>query len=118
MKDKLIAFILKRINWGALLPKLLRMVAEGKADEAIGLKSYPLKRAYWFAAGKKTFTGAALTFLAAGFAGICGQYEQWPWACDASRYAMLAGVVITGLGVVDGATRAPWPDGTPRPEKD
>ena len=118
MKEKLIKFVLKRINWGALLPKLLRMAAEGKVDEAIGLKSYPLKRFYWWTAGKKTFTGAALTFLGAGFAGICGQYEQFPWACDASRCATAAGVAIMGLGVVDGAHRSPWPDGTPRPDKD
>jgi hypothetical protein len=96
------------------------MVAEGKLDEAVGLtaasglRSYPLKRAYWATAGVKTFTGAALAFLGAGFAGVCGSYAEFPWACTASRWAVAAGILLAGVGLADGGTRAPWPEGTPK----
>jgi len=107
MKEKLVKWVLGKINWGAMLPKLLRMAAEGKFGA-------PIQKTYWWLAGKKTFIGAAGVFIAAGAAGICGQYEQFSWACDVSSGAMWLFGVLAGVGLVDGATRAPWPDGTPK----
>lgn len=120
MRQKLIAFVLRRINWGKLLPTILRMVAEGKLDESLGLtapaglRSYPLKRAYWAAAGKKTFTGAALLFFGAGLETLCASYPAWAWSCEWARYVYYAGAALAAVGLVDGGTRAPWPAGTPK----
>lgn len=118
MKQKLIAFVLKRINWGKLLPTLLRMVAEGDADEALGLtaaeglRCYPLKRIYWWTAGKKTFAGAALLFVGAGLETLCASYPAWGWSCASARYVYYVGAALAAVGLVDGGTRAPWPAGT------
>jgi len=132
VKQKLIAFVLRRINWGKVAPTVLRMIAEGKADEALGLtappaaegkwlarffhdlRSYPFKRAYWAAAGLKTFTGAVLLFVGAGLETLCGSYPAWGWSCEWSRYVYYAGGLLTAIGLVDGGTRAPWPNGTPK----
>lgn len=121
MREKLIAFILKRINWGKVLPTLLRMVAEGRLDQALGLtaasgiRAYPFKRLYWTTAGLKTFTGMALVGLGAGFETICAGFASVPWACTGARYVYLVGAALTAVGLVDGGTRAPWPTGTPIP---
>lgn len=120
MKEKLIAFVLKRINWGRLLPTLFRMIAEGEIDARLGLtapsgiRNYPLKRVYWFAAGKKTFAGMALIAIGTGFDAICAGYPSAPWSCTGARYVYWVGAALTAVGLVDGGTRAPWPTGTPK----
>ncbi len=120
MRQKLIAFVLRKINWGKLLPTVLRMIAEGKVDDALGLnapsglRSYPLKRAYWGAAGVKTFTGAALIFIGVGLESLCASYPAWSWSCEWARYVYYAGAVLAAIGLADGGTRAPWPAGTPK----
>jgi uncharacterized membrane protein YedE/YeeE len=120
VKERFIAFILKRINWGKLLPTLFKMVAEGKVDKLLGLtaekglKSYPIKRAYWLAAGRKTFAGAVLIGVGTGLEAVCANFTGFTWTCGASRWVYLAGGVLTSIGLVDGGTRAPWPEGTPK----
>ena len=100
--NALARWIAKRINWGALVPKILRDVGEGKYGETP-------KRLYWFAAGKKTFIGAFLLALGAGLETVCAGYPDMAWACEASRWVYYTGAVLTSVGLVDGGTRAPWP---------
>ena len=62
MKEKVLAFILKKMNWGKILPTLFRAIAEGQAGEGP-------KKVYWFLTGKKTFIGALLI----------GSPDGWLW---------------------------------------
>lgn len=117
MKEKLLAAVLKRINWGKLLPSIFRMIAEGDVDRVLGLKSEPIKRVYWLLAGKKTFIGAALLGLGTGLEAVCAGYSDIAWACPASRYVYMAGALLAAVGLVDAGTRSPWPAGTPIPDQ-
>lgn len=107
MIGSLIAKFLKG-RWGSVLPTLLKAVAEGKAGE-------PAKAVYWKVAGFKTVTGAALGGIGAGLTFVCTSYgATYPWACTASGWVMGAGALLFGVGLIDGGTRSPWPDGTPK----
>jgi uncharacterized membrane protein YedE/YeeE len=99
-------------KWGSLLPALLRSVAEGKLGERP-------KAIYWKTAGYRTFVGAALVGLGYGLGGVCGSYsETMAWACKAQGWVMALGALLAAVGLADGGTRAPWPDGTPKAEKE
>jgi hypothetical protein len=93
-------------RWGSILPAILRAAAEGQLGE-------PVKRAYWVAAGYRTFTGAVLVGLGAALETVCGSYPDMAWACPAARYVYIAGGLLAAVGLVDGGVRAPWPAGTP-----
>jgi hypothetical protein len=99
-------------KWGSLLPALLRAVAEGKLGERP-------KAIYWKTAGYRTFTGAALVAAGAGLGAVCANYgEAMAWACKAEGWVMGFGALLAAVGLADGGTRAPWPEGTPKAEKE
>ncbi len=93
-----------------LLPMLLRLWAEG------GLGA-PAQKVYWFLAGKKAITGAILLAVGTSLEATCGSYPDWGWACPAARYVFWLGALLTSVGLVDGGVRSPWPDGTPKSER-
>lgn len=107
MKQKVLAFILKKLNWGKLLPSLFRAIAEGQAGETP-------KKIYWFLAGKKTFIGALLIGLGTAGEAVCANYTGYQWTCEASTWIYYLGALMASAGLVDGGTRAPWPAGTPK----
>ena len=107
MKEKLLAFILKKMNWGKLLPTLFRAIAEGQAGEVP-------KKIYWLLSGKKTFIGALLIGVGTASEEVCANYTQFPWTCEASTWIFYLGALMASVGLVDGGTRAPWPEGTPK----
>jgi len=94
-------------RWGSILPALLRALAEGKFGETP-------KAIYWKTAGYRTLTGAALSAVAVGAGQVCGSYPDYAWSCDVAKYALAVGVFLAGVGLADGGTRAPWPEGTPK----
>jgi hypothetical protein len=95
-----------RGNWGKLLRMLLKAIAEGELGEVPS-------RVYWWAAGKKTLTGAVLLGAGAALETVCASFPDFAaWACPAARYVYYAGALLTTVGLVDGGTRAPWPTGT------
>jgi hypothetical protein len=107
VRDKVLAFLLKKINWGRILPMLFKSVAEGKAG--------PLaQKIYWATAKYKTFTGALLMGLGTSFEVTCSNFPQYPWTCEATTWVFYAGYFLTLVGLVDAGTRAPWPNGTPK----
>jgi len=117
MKEKLIAFALKRLRISKWLPTLFKMIAEGRADELLHLKNAPLARLYWWSAGKKTWTGMALTAAGAALETLCTLYpDAAPWSCPAARYLFRVGTFLAGLGLIDGGTRSPYPAGSSIPE--
>jgi hypothetical protein len=110
VKDKVLAFLLKKINWGKILPVLLKKVAEGNAG--------PLaQRIYWATAKYKTLTGAILLALGTGSEAVCGSFPQWAWTCEVGPWIYWVGMVLTAVGLADGGTRSPWPNGTPKEGK-
>ena len=124
MKQKLIAFVLRRLDIAKLIPTVVKMLAEGRVDEALGLKGYPLKRFYWFAAGRKTWTGVAFGVIGAGLEQLCGfsallgagVAEKVAWACPAAHYCWVAFAFLVTIGLADRMVRSPYPAGTSIPE--
>jgi uncharacterized membrane protein YedE/YeeE len=102
MMGTLIAKFLKG-RWGAILPALLKAIAEGKAGE-------PAKAIYWKTVGYKTPAGALVFGVGAGLGYVCGSYHDvYPWACTAQTWLMGAGGLLVSVGLVDGGTRAEPP---------
>lgn len=95
-------------RWGSVLPAILRAAAEGQFGPQV-------KAIYWFAAGYKTVTGAVLIGAAAGLGTLCETGgATYSWACGAQPWVLSLGAILAGVGLVDGGTRAPWPEGTPK----
>lgn len=97
-------------KWGAILPALLRAAAEGSFGE-------PVKRAYWWAAGKKTVTGAILLAAGAGLEVLAAAHPEWAWTSAWAGYVFTAGSILAAVGLVDGGVRSPWPTGTQIPQE-
>lgn len=96
-------------RWGQVLPAIFKAAAEGKFGE-------PIKRAYWFLAAYKTITGAVLWGAGSALESVCSSYPDFAWTCSAAPYLYYIGMFLTGVGLADGGTRAPWPktpDGQP-----
>ena len=98
-------------KWGSILPALLRAVAEGKMGD-------PAKAIYWKTAGYRTVTGAVLVAVGAGLGSVCTGYPEFAWACKSQVWVMAAGGLLSAVGLADGGTRTPWPNGTPQEDKD
>ena len=96
-----------KAKWGSILPAVFKAAAEG--DLGSGVKWF-----YWRAAGYKTVTGAVLLGAGVGLEAVCSSYPDIPLSCQASHWCYLLGTFLTSVGLVDGGTRAPWPDGTPK----
>lgn len=106
----LVKYLLVRFlkgNWGRIIPTLFKAIAEGQFGE-------PIKKIYWWMAGKKTASGAILMAVGAGLETICANFPDYTWACPVSRWLYVVGGFLASVGLVDGGTRAPWPDGTPK----
>jgi len=124
MKARLIAFALRRLDIAKLIPTVVKMLAEGRVDEALGLKAYPLKRFYWFAAGKKTWTGVAFGIIGAGLEQLCGlsmalspeMAARLAWSCPAAHWAYVVFAWLVTIGLADRMVRSPYPAGTTIPE--
>lgn len=110
MRQKLLVFVLKKLNWGKIIPQVLRAAAEGRAGEMP-------KKVYWALAGKKTFIGALLIGLGTAGEAVCANYTAYQWTCEASTWIYYLGALLASVGLVDGGTRAPWPTGTPKEEE-
>lgn len=107
MIGTLIAKFLKG-RWGSILPQVLKAIAEGKMGA-------PAKAVYWFGAGYRTVTGAALVGIAFGLGSLCDTSGAlYPWACTIQPYVITVGGILAGVGLVDGGVRSPWPTGTPK----
>lgn len=94
-------------NWGKLLPGVFKAAGEGQFGTTV-------QKVYLWSRGKKTITGAVLLGLGAALETVCSQYPVYGWSCAWSRYVYDAGIFLTSVGLVDGATRSPWPAGTPK----
>jgi len=92
-------------HWGSILPKLFKSAAEGDFGPQV-------KAVYWFMAKYKTITGAVLWGAGAALETVCGTYPQYSWACHYAVWPYYVGMFLTGIGLADGGTRAPWPTGT------
>ena len=90
-------------NWGRLLPTVFKAAAEGGLGE-------PVKKFYWFLAGKKTILGAVFIGLGYGLEAICNANPEMAWGCEWSKYVMAVGGFLSAIGLVDGGTRSPWPE--------
>ncbi len=107
---KWLALKFVKARWGELLPALFKAAAEGKFGEKV-------KFVYWRLAGYKTFIGFVVTaasgclWLATQF-GICPECAGW--GTTVAEVGVFLGTVGLSIGLVDGATRAPWPTGTLR----
>lgn len=97
-----------RGKWGSILPMILRAIAEGKFGEGP-------KKVYWFMAGYKTASGTVLTVLGIGLRAVCAPEAEW--ACSSSNFLIVLGGILWQVGLVDGGTRAPWPQGTPKEDR-
>lgn len=103
MIGTLIAKFLKG-RWGSILPEVLTAIADGKAGPQA-------KAVYWFAAGKKTLTGAVLGGIGAALTYVCSSYgATYAWSCTAAHWVLIVGGVLFSVGLVDGGNRAPVPD--------
>lgn len=91
-------------RWGSILPPIFKAAAEGGFGE-------PIKKLYWMTAQYKTVIGAVLWAVGAGLETICGNYPQFSWACAYSVWPFYIGAFLTGVGLADGGTRSPWPEG-------
>lgn len=105
---KALAVKFLKAKWGSLLPAVFKAAAEGQFGE-------PVKKAYWFLAGKKTILGAVFLAAGAGLETLCASYPEMGWSCAWARYVYYAGGVLTTVGLIDGGTRAPWPKGADIP---
>jgi uncharacterized membrane protein YedE/YeeE len=94
-------------NWSKILPMVFKAAAEGQFGE-------PVKTAYWWLAGKKTVTGALLVGVGAGLEAVCASTSEFGWACTLAQYVYYGGMLLAVVGLADGGTRAPWPEGTPK----
>jgi hypothetical protein len=122
MKAKILELILKKLPISKLLPTLFRLIAEGRVDAILGLtaekglRCYPLKRLYWATSGIKTYLGMALYGVGAGLETIAGMWpEAGAWAGPAAHWCYVIATFGVSVGLVDGATRAPYPAGTKIP---
>lgn len=97
-----------KARWGSILPAIFKAAAEGQFGDKV-------KFLYWKASEFKTFTGAILWAVGAGADTVCGNYPDFPWACTVAKVAYYAGMFLTGVGLADGGTRAPWPKGADIP---
>lgn len=104
---KSLALRLLKGRWGAILPAIFKAAAEGDFGPQV-------KACYWWAAKYKTIWGAAIIGAGVALEAIAGTYPQWTWAAPAARWVYWAGALLTAVGLVDGGTRAPWPEGTPK----
>ena len=106
--------LLKLLKWSGLaskiLPGLLKSWAEGGLGE-------PAKKVYWWLAGYKTITGAILIAAGTGLEAIAGTYPEWTWAPGVAKGIFWAGSLLASVGLVDGGTRSPWPNGTEIPDQ-
>lgn len=107
MKKMLQALAIRFLKgrWGTILPALFKTAAEGGFGE-------PLKKVYWATAKYKTAVGAILIFVGAGAETTCASLPDLSWTCGVARWIYYGGMVLTAVGLADGGTRAPWPDGT------
>lgn len=101
---KSLAVKLIKARWGAILPAIFKAAAEGDFGPQI-------KFVYWKASQYKTVTGAVLWGAGAALETVCGQYPGYSWACTYAQWPYYVGMFLTGIGLVDGGTRAPWPEG-------
>ena len=97
-------------HWGKILPAILRGVAEGKFGE-------PAKKIYWASAGYKTVTGAVLIFIGGGLEVLAGTGPEYQWAVRAGQVVYTLGGILASVGLADGGTRSPWPEGTPAADR-
>ena len=102
LKSLVVKFV--KARWGSLLPAVFKSAAEGEFGPQV-------KAVYWWLSGKKTVTGAVLWGVGAGLEAVCGQDPSLAMVCPWSHYVYYAGMILTGLGLADGGTRAPWPMG-------
>lgn len=89
-------------NWGKLLPGVFKAAAEGSFGE-------PVRKLYWFLAGKKTILGAVFVGVGYGLEAICNANPDYAWGCAWSGHVMAVGQFLALVGLVDGGTRSPWP---------
>ncbi len=94
-----------RGHWGKILPRIFKAAAEGEFGEAI-------KKVYWFGAGYRTITGALLWGIGGGLETVCSNYPDFAWTCEAGRVVYSVGAILATVGLLDGAVRSPWPEGS------
>lgn len=108
---KILAVKFLRARWGQILPAIFKSAAEGDFGPQV-------KAAYWFCSKYKTFTGAVLWGLGAALETICAYYPDFSWACAWSQWPYYIGMFLTGVGLADGGTRSPWPEGAQAEHKE
>ncbi len=106
LKNLVIKFV--KARWGSILPAVFKAAGEGDLGPTV-------KRVYWFAAKYKTFTGAILWGGGAALETVCANYPTLGWSCKWPGIIYYAGMILTGVGLADGGTRAPWPKGADIP---
>jgi hypothetical protein len=97
-------------NWGKILPLAFKALAEGQFGEVP-------KKIYWFLAGKKTIIGALLLAWGTGMEAVCANYPDFAYSCEVATWVYWLGGMLTVVGLADGGTRSPWPEGTPKDQK-
>jgi hypothetical protein len=91
-------------NWGKVLPVFFKAIAEGQLGE-------PAKKIYWLLAGRKTAIGALLLAIGTGMEAVCANHPAFPWTCEVGTWVYWLGGMLAAIGLVDGGTRSPWPEG-------
>jgi hypothetical protein len=108
---KLLVVRFLKAKWGSILPTVFKAAAEGQFGPRV-------KFLYWWTAQYKTFVGAVLWGAGAALETVCANYPQFAWSCTYALYPYYVGMFLTGVGLADGGTRAPWPDGAQAEHKE
>lgn len=109
--------LLKLLKWSGLVSKILPGLLKSWAEGGLG---EPAKKVYWWLAGYKTITGAIFIALGTGLEALAASYPaetfpEWAWVLGVARGIFWAGSLLASVGLVDGGTRSPWPNGTEIP---